>query len=183
MAELRTRPDIASRALELTILTAARSGEVLHADWSEIDLQMRLWTVPAGRMKKEREHRVPLSDASVALLGALPGPHTGLVFSGTKTGRSLHKMAMADTLRAHGRATSAPSMASAAASATGPRDRTEFAREVVEAALAHVVGDRTEAAYRRSDALEKRRKLMDAWSSFCAGKVQPSATVTELRRA
>lgn len=180
MAELRARPGISARALEFVILTAARSGEVLHADWSEIDLQTRVWTVSAARMKAARDHRVPLSDRAVALLGALPGPHSGIVFPGAKAGRPLHKMALADTLVRMGRDDiTVHGFRSAFRDWAG--DCTPFAREVAEAALAHVVGDRTEAAYRRSDALQKRRMLMEAWSSFCSGEAQPAAVI-EFRR-
>ena len=182
MTALRARPDIASRALEFAILTAARSGEVFYAGWDEIDLQARTWTVPAVRMKAGKEHRVPLSDAAVALLGALSSPRDGLIFCGFKAGRPLAKMALGNVLKrmGHGNVT-VHGFRSSFRDWAG--DRTAFARDVVEAALAHAIGDATEAAYRRGDALEKRRKLMEAWVAYCAAPAQSSAKVVELRSA
>jgi integrase len=182
MAELRTRPDLAARALEFAILTAARTSEVLHADWSEVDLKARTWTVPAHRMKAKREHRVALSDASAALLGALQGPREGLVFPGRKAGRPLAKMALQKALHAAGRSdVTVHGMRSAFVD--WAHERTNFPSEAIEMALAHAVGNKVEAAYRRTDMLDRRVRLMEQWAEFCAGKVQPSATVTELRRA
>jgi integrase len=182
VAALRARDGVAERALEFAILTAARSGEVFGAQWGEIDLQARVWTVPAARMKAGKDHRVPLGSAALTLLGALPGPHTGLVFPGFKAGRPLAKMALTNAMRrAGGDGATVHGMRSAFRDWAG--DRTTFARDVVEAALAHRVGDATEAAYRRGDALEKRRKLMETWAGFLASEVRASATVTELRRA
>jgi integrase len=180
LAALRARDGVAERALEFLILTAARSDEVFGAPWSEIDLQAGVWTVPAVRMKGRREHRVPLSGASLALLEALPGPHTGLIFPGYKAGRPLAKMALANALRrAGGDGATVHGFRSTFRDWAG--DRTAFARDVIETALAHAVADATEAAYRRSDALEKRRKLMEAWAAFCSGEA--TADVIPMRRA
>jgi integrase len=181
MAQLREFTTVDARALEFTILTAARSDEALGARWDEIDLQVRLWTVPAERMKSRREHRVPLSDAVVKLLGALPGPHDGPVFPGRKAGHSINRTRLLGALRQINADVTVHGFRSSFRDWAG--DRTAFARDVVEAALAHAIGDATEAAYRRGDALEKRRKLMEAWASFCAGKLQPGAEVIELRSA
>jgi integrase len=134
-------------------------------------------------MKAGKVHRVPLTDATVMLLvEASPGPHAGLVFPGTKVGRLLANTALRDVLIkcAGSDRVTVHGMRSAFADWAG--DRTEFARDVVEASLAHSVGDQTERAYRRGDALAKRSKLMEAWADFCAGKVQASATVTDLPR-
>ena len=145
---------VAPRALEFAILTAARSGEVLGARWDEIDLPGKVWTVPAARMKAGKEHRVPLSDRAMAILDELHQARTSdFVFPGFKRGRPLSNMALEAVLRraevdvtTHGFRSSFRDWAG---------DRTAFARDVVEAALAHAIENKTEAAYRRSDALEK----------------------------
>jgi integrase len=165
MGDLRLREGLAARALEFAILTAARTGEVLGARWSEVDLDGRLWTVPANRMKAGREHRVPLSDAALAILSGLD--RTGdLVFPGQRRDRSLSNMALLmllrrvgrDDLTAHGfRSTFSDWCA----------EQTNFPSEVREMALAHTVGDKVEAAYRRGDLFEKRRQLAEAWGRYC----------------
>jgi integrase len=157
---------VAPRALEFTILTAARSGEVLGARWDEIELQGKLWTVPAERIKGGREHRVPLPDRALAILKGLhQAKVSDFVFPGFKRGCPLSNMALEAVLRrakvdftTHGFRSSFRDWAG---------DHTAFARDVVEAALAHAIENKTEAAYRRSDALEKRRKLMAAWAAYC----------------
>jgi integrase len=181
MASLRQREGLAARALEFAILTAARSGEVLYATWDEIDLQVRTWTVPATRMKAGREHRVPLSSSAIAILQALPGTRTGLVFPGIKPGRPLSDRSFIDILARMGCSFTTHGFRSCFRDWVG--DRTGFERDVVEAALAHAVGNKTEAAYRRSDALEKRRKLMQTWADYCAGIAIPAGEIIELRRA
>lgn len=167
MEDLRVRSAMAARALEFTILTAARSGEVLGARWNEIDLQNKLWTVPAVRMKAGREHRVPLSPRAIDIVEAMAELGTdGFVFSGPKPGTPLSSMAMAMLLRrmkvdvtVHGFRSTFRDWAS---------EVTSFPHEVCEIALAHAIANKAEAAYRRGDLFEKRRKLMDAWSSYCA---------------
>ncbi|MGX5718571.1 tyrosine-type recombinase/integrase [Shinella zoogloeoides] len=169
VADLRKREAMAARALEFTILTAARSGETFGATWKEIDLKAALWTISADRMKAGREHRVPLTPRAVEILTELSGLGTGpdaYVFPGQREGRPLSTMAMDMILRrmkidmtVHGFRSSFRDWAG---------EETAFPRDVAEAALAHVVGDQTERAYRRGDALEKRRKLMAAWADFCA---------------
>jgi integrase len=186
VARLRERPAIAARALEFTILTAARTGETLGASWGEIDLRARVWTVPAQRMKAGKEHRVPLSACALEILQEVAaireseGP-AAYIFRGLRRDRPLSSMAMAMLLRrmiisnatVHG-------FRSAFRDWTG--ERSTFPREVAEAALAHQIGDEVEVerAYRRGDALEKRRKLMDAWAGFCAA---PGKIVQMERRA
>lgn len=166
MARLREVDAISARALEFCILTAARSGEVLGARWDEVDLENAVWTVPGERMKAGRAHRVPLSGSAAALLRGLNENRVGdLVFPGQKLSRPLSSMAMAMLLRrlepegvtVHGFRSSFRDWAA---------ESTSFPREIAEAALAHTVGDAVERAYRRRDALEKRRELMEAWAAF-----------------
>ena len=171
VAQLRERDALAAQALELCILTAARSGEILGLRWEEIDLEKRVWTVPARRMKAGREHRVPLSSRATAILRELAEHRNGdLVFPGQKRGKPLSGMAMEMLLRrlkiqnatVHGFRSSFRDWAGNVSS---------FPREIIETALAHVMGDKAEQAYRRSDALEKRRRLMEAWAAYCEKKV------------
>ena len=145
---LRESDGISARALEFTILTAARSGEVLGARWSEIDLVAKVWTVPASRMKAAREHRVPLSERAVEVLSALAAVKIGdYVFPGAKRGGPLSVMALTMVMRRTGAGNfTVHGFRSAFRDWAG--ERTNFPREVAEAALAHVVGDETERAYR-----------------------------------
>jgi integrase len=169
LVQLRDRPLIAAMALDFLILTAARTGEVLGARWTEIDLDAKVWTVPGSRMKSGREHRVPLSHPALAILERLAEAKAGaFVFPGQRLDRPLSSMALEMVLRrmdlknvtVHG---------FRAAFRDWAGDETDFPREVCEAALAHVAGDATELAYRRGDALAKRRELMNAWAAFCDG--------------
>jgi integrase len=170
VAELRLRPATASLALEFLILTCARSGEVLGAEWSEIDLEAALWTIPKQRMKSNREHRVPLTDrAREILIEAKKLSNGRYVFPGDKAEAPLSNMALSMLLRRM-RVTNATVHGFRSSFRDWAGDETSFAREVAEAALSHAVGDETEQAYRRSDALAKRRKLMEAWARFCASK-------------
>ena len=186
IAELRGRDAVAAMALEFAIYSAARSGEVRDATWGEIDLAAKVWTVPANRMKAGREHRVPLSARAVAILEKArdlsSGEPEAVVFPGIKSGSSLSDAAFdrllkrmgfkSGELTPHGFRSSFRDWAGEAST---------FPRELAEAALAHVVGDATERAYRRGDALEKRRKMMDAWARFCEPKAAGS-NVTPLAR-
>lgn len=185
ISRLRERDATAALALEFLILTAARSGEVRGATWSEIDLGNKVWTVPAKRMKAGREHRVPLNPSVVAILEKVKplsgGSADAFVFPGPKPGSSLSDAAFnALLLRMDvDRADVTPhGFRSSFRDWSG--ELSTFPRELAEAALAHVVGDATERAYRRGDALEKRRKLMEAWGRFCEPKL--GATVVPLRR-
>ncbi|MGE0235879.1 tyrosine-type recombinase/integrase [Methylocystis sp.] len=170
VARLRERDALAAMALELCILTATRSGEVLGARWSEIDLKAKVWTVPAGRTKAAREHRIPLSGRALAIFETLANARTGdFVFPGQREGKPLSNMAMEMVLRRMGvESVTVHGFRSAFRDWAG--NETHFPREVAEAALAHVIGDKAEQAYRRSDALEKRRELMTAWSNHCEPK-------------
>jgi integrase len=163
MATLREREGVAARCLEFAILTAARRAEVLGARWSEIDIAERVWIIPASRMKAGKEHRVPLSDTALAVLGE-PGETEAHVFPGrsgplghTTLFALLQRMGRGD-LTTHGFRSSFRDWAA---------ERTNFPREVAELALAHTVGDATERAYQRGDLFQKRRGLMDAWAQFC----------------
>ena len=168
MARLRPLNTMAAKALEFAILTAARSGEVYGARWPEIDLMAKVWTVPASRMKAAREHRVPLSDSALAVLRELATAKVGeFVFTGRKQGKPLSHVAMAKVIARLDVENATPhGFRSAFRDWAG--NETHFAREVAEAALAHVVGDKAEQAYRRGDALEKRRDMMAAWANYCA---------------
>jgi integrase len=167
MDTLREMDGVAPRALKFTILTAARSGEVLGARWDEIDLDAKLWIVPAARMKSAREHRVPLSGRAAAILKEMAAIRTSdFVFPGLKPGNSLSSMALEMVLRRANTEVTVHGFRSAFRDWAG--ECTSFPREIAEAALAHLVGDAVERAYRRGDALDKRRKLMDAWASFCS---------------
>lgn len=164
MSQLCQAQGTGARALELTILTAARSGEVRGAVWSEIDLKAGTWVVPGERMKAKREHRVPLSKEAVALLKALPR-ETGaeLVFPSPRGGQ-LSDMTLTAVLRRMGVDCTVHGFRSSFRDWAG--DRTHHSRDMIEFALAHTLDDKTEAAYRRSDALEKRRVLMQEWADF-----------------
>ena len=167
--QLQTRQSTAARALEFTILTAARTGEALGARWSEVDFDESAWTVPPERMKGGIGHTVPLSNQAVEVLRSLLDTRiSDFIFLGMKQKRPLSPMAMEMLLRR---------MKIGEATVHGFRssfrdwcgDETTFPREVAEAALAHKVGSNVERAYRRRDALAKRRQLMQAWADYCSG--------------
>lgn len=174
IADLRTRKAVAALALEFLILTASRSGEVLGARWCEVDMASKVWSIPASRMKAGREHRVPLCARAMQILEEvrpLVGDgveHRSAIFPTFEQGQPLSSMALAMLLRrmkvectVHGFRSSFRDWAGEASN---------FPREIAEAALAHTIGDATERAYRRGDALEKRRKLMEAWAGYLIAK-------------
>lgn len=180
MAELRGRDGMAARALEFAILTAATSGEVRGADWAEFDLTLRLWIVPASRMKAGKEHAVPLSAAAMDVITPLHEiTQAGLVFPSPRAARKLSDMSLSAVLKRMCRQDiTVHGFRSAFRDWAG--EQTNYPRDVAEAALAHTVGDKTELAYRRGTAIEKRRTLMEAWADYCAaadsgGKVIPIA--------
>jgi integrase len=167
MINLQSRRAIAAMALEFAILTAARSGEVLGARWEEFDLDRAVWTVPADRMKAGREHRVPLWGRALVIVKALQETSDRVfVFAGQKLGKPLSATALRTVLRRMG-----IDVATVHGFRSTFRDWaaecTNFTNEVCEAALAHVIGNKAEAAYRRGDLFDKRRKLMDAWEAYC----------------
>lgn len=176
MQDLRKMEGASAAALEFLILTVARTGEIIGARWSEINLKDRVWVVPAARMKSGREHRVPLSSAAIAILKRMPGSKDDYPFVGQRPGAPLSNMALLMLLgrmnrgdiTAHGFRSTFRDWAA---------ERSNFAREVVEMALAHVVEDKTEAAYRRGDLFDKRRRLMDAWAEYCGKPATPSKVV------
>jgi integrase len=163
ISKLRETETIAALALEFIILTAARSGEALGARWAEIDLAAKTWTIPASRMKAAVEHRVPLSPCAVAIIESLSQYRSGVfVFPGHRVGcsigaTSIRKECPADCT-IHGFRSSFRDWAG---------EKTNFPREVAEHALALAIGDKAEQAYRRGDALEKRRPLMEEWAAYC----------------
>jgi integrase len=179
LTALRNLHGIAARALEFTILTAARTGETLGATWDEIDLQAKVWTVPAARMKMDREHRVPLSDRAVEVLKALPTEDgNNFVFIG-KTRARLNDKGMLEVLKqlghdditVHGFRSTFRDWSA---------ECTAFPNHVLEQALAHSVGSAVEAAYRRGDLLDKRRRLMADWAKFCSKPVGAAGNVTSI---
>jgi integrase len=182
MQKLREREGVAARALEFLILTTARTSEVTRADWSEIDLKGKVWTVPPDKIKGEKEHRVPLSAPTIALLKRIKKEYEAddFVFPGGKVGKPLSSGGMMsvlkrmgrDDLTVHGFRSTFRDWAA---------EQTSYPNEVCEMALAHVVGDKTEAAYRRGDLLKKRERLMVDWAAYC-GKVLHGAKVIPINR-
>lgn len=180
VGDLCERNALAALALEFTILTATRTSEVIGATWSEVDLQKAVWTIPASRMKAGREHRVPLSRRAVEILQAVKPLNSEWVFPADKGGK-LSVMAMTMLLRrmkvdatVHGFRSAFRDWAA---------ESTAYAHEVCEMALAHVIGNKAEAAYRRGDLFEKRRRLMADWAKYCASGGATSAMVTRIRGA
>jgi integrase len=169
---LRDRDSLSARALEFTVLTAARTGEVIGARWGEFDLKAKVWTIPAERMKARLEHRVPLSDRAVEIIKGIERSGA-LVFP-------LSNMAMLELLRGTaGNGYVVHGFRSAFRDWAG--ESSTYPRDVIEFALAHKLPDKVEAAYRRETAVEKRRKLMQSWANYCA---KPAAdNVTHLRVA
>ena len=186
LTSLRTREAVAARALEFLILTAGRTGEVIGARWNEMDLLDKTWTVPASRMKANREHRVPLHPRALAILGEMQSARqsddgNAYVFPGPKPGTTLSNMAFLmllrrmrlDDLTVHGFRATFETWAS---------ERTSFQNQIVEMALAHSVGDKVEQAYRRTDMFEKRRRLMQQWATFStSAPTRQDGNITALR--
>jgi integrase len=179
MIELSERDSVSARGLEFQILTAARTGEVMGATWPEVDLDKATWTLSSERMKADKEHRVPLSEPALAVLHGMKDVAVSpFVFPGAKRNRPLSNMAFLQLLKrmgkgdltAHGFRSTFRDWAA---------EQTAYPRDVAELALAHSIGDKVEAAYRRGDLFEKRRNLMDAWAGYCStahdlgGKVIP----------
>lgn len=180
MADLAKMDGMGARALEFAILCASRSGEVRGATWNEIDLNAGVWIIPAERMKAKREHRVPLSGKAISLLNTLPRlDGTELVFPGTSG--QLSNMSLTAVLRrmnrgdltAHGFRSTFRDWAA---------EQTAYPSEVVEMALAHTIGNKVEAAYRRGDLFDKRRRLMDDWAKYCGTARGLAGEVVALRK-
>jgi integrase len=164
MIKLRAKDSVSARALEFTILSAARTGEAIGAKWDEVDLDAKLWRIPSERMKAGKEHRVPLSDRATTILKALPR-EGDYVFMGATKDRPLSNMAMLELVRGmregltvHGFRSTFRDWAA---------EQTSYPHELCEIALAHAVGNKVEAAYRRGDMMEKRRRLMADWAIYC----------------
>lgn len=183
MGDLRSREGSGARALEFTILTAARSGEVRSATWDEIDLKAGLWVIPAERMKMEKEHRVPLSDAALKLLKGLPRLEgEALIFPSSKAGKPMSDMTLTAVLRrmergditVHGFRSTFRDWAA---------ESTNYPSDMAEMALAHSIGDKVEAAYRRGDMLAKRLRMMNDWAKHCGTVRSASADVVPIRGA
>jgi integrase len=167
MVKLAARHEVSAAALAFAILTAARSGaEVTGAQWDEIDLDAKLWTVPGERMKAGKEHKVPLSDAAIAVLIKLKSEHgaIGFVFPGRKRNRGLSDTRLPRLLRSVGVVETVHGFRSSFRDWAA--EQTAFPREVAEACLAHLISNKTEAAYLRTEFLEKRRKLLNAWARY-----------------
>jgi integrase len=182
---LREQEGISARALEFAILMAARTGETIGARWNEIDLLEKTWTVPAERMKAGRQHRVPLSPRALAILEEMQAHRygdDGFIFPGGNAGKPLSNMAFLMLLRRMDRS-DLTAHGFRATFKTWASERTGFQNEIVEAALAHVVGSKVEQAYRRGDMFEKRRRLMDAWAEFCGKPAASQSAVISLRSA
>jgi integrase len=177
MVKLGKQDGVAALALRFAVLTVARTGEVIGARWDEINEPGSIWTLPAERMKGGREHRVPLSGAAVAVLreaAELRETDSIFVFLGAKKGEPLSNMAMLALLRRMGRG-DLTSHGFHSTFRDWAAETTDYQREVVEAALAHAIPDKVEAAYRRGDLFEKRRRLMSEWAEFC-GRKAPTRT-------
>lgn len=180
--DVRVLEGVSARALEFAILTATRTSETIAARWEEIEPTAKMWIIPAERMKAGKEHRVPLCDRTLEILEALPREDGNpFIFIGDKKGKSLSNMALLMTLRrmergdltTHGFRSTFRDWAA---------EQTGYPGELVEMALAHTVSDKTEAAYRRGDMVDKRRRLMKDWADFCDMPV-PAGNVTPMRRA
>lgn len=164
MARLRARAAVAASALEFTILTGARSGEVLGATWEEVDLEKAVWTIPAKRMKAGREHRVPLTQRALDILTETRKLCSDWLFPAVKGGK-LSGMAMTMLLRRMDVAVTVHGFRSAFRDWAA--ECTAFPHEVAEMALAHTIENKVERAYRRGDLFDKRRRLMDEWAEYC----------------
>ena len=170
LRKLRERESMGRLALEAVILTATRSGEVRLAQWVEIDLDARTWTIPAEKMKAGREHVVPLSDAAVRFFERMKAHKRGdcdLVFPGQRRAKPLSDMTLTKAMRDAGLAYTAHGFRTSFRTWAG--EQTSYPREVAEAAIAHVNKDKVEAAYLRTDFFDKRRALMQAWADYCEG--------------
>lgn len=185
MAKLRAKEGVSARALEYTILTAARTGDTIGAKHKEIDRSEKLWTIPAARVKgkkgaRKRDHVVPLSGRALAILKDIP-TEGNFVFPGGKEGKGLSNAAMSELLKGMGHAADA-------ATVHGFRstfkdwcmEQTAYGDELSEMALAHTIKDKVKAAYHRGDMLDKRRRLMSDWAAYCDGKAMGGNNVVKI---
>jgi integrase len=180
IVELRRREEAVARALELTILTALRTKEVLGACWTEFDFASKVWTVPAERMKGKREHRVPLSEPVLDLLRNLPRlPDSDLLFPGAKAGKHLSHAVMWEALARMGHS-DITVHGFRSTFRDWSTEQTNFPNHVCEMALAHTIVNKVESAYRRGDLLKKRRLLMEAWAQYASRPIS-TGTVLPMR--
>lgn len=179
MTDLRARAAVAARALEFTILTGARSGEVLGASWEEVDIDKAVWTISAKRMKAGKEHRVPLSPRAVQILEETSAFGSQWLFPATG-GCQLSSMAMTMLLRRMDVAVTVHGFRSAFRDWAA--ECTAYAHEVAEMALAHTIGNKVERAYRRGDLFDKRKRLMDDWATYCSTDCKLDGNVTQIRK-
>ena len=181
IAELRKRQAITASALEFLILTATRTSEALNAEWSEFDISLAVWTIPAARMKARREHRIPLSKRALDILAPLNEAKVGAyVFPGHRPNRPLSNTSLLMLLRRLGRS-GVTSHGFRSAFSDWASEVSSFSAELRESALAHTIPNKSEAAYRRGDALEKRRAMMEAWAQWCEPK--PEGNVIPMRQS
>jgi len=182
ITSLRKRKGVAARALEFKILTAVRSNELIGARWDEIDLQAKTWTIPASRMKAGKEHRVPLSDQAISVLKEMANiRYNEFVFPGARENKPISDASVSEVLKRmkrkditkHGFRSTFRDWAA---------EMTHFPNQVAEMALAHTIGDKVEAAYRRGDLFEKRRKLMEAWANYCDTKIAKHENILKLTK-
>lgn len=178
--ELRTLHSISAKALQFTILTATRTNEILLASWDEIDLKAEIWAIPAERMKSNRIHRVPLSKQAVQVLESIP-IQKGWLFPSLRYGKHLSNMAMLKVLKQDLNRKDCTVHGFRSTFRDWCAEQTNYPRELAESALAHVLADKTEAAYQRGDMLEKRRKLMQHWADYC-GQVHTKGDVLPIRK-
>ena len=180
LTKLGNSPALSARSLLLQILTATRPGEAIGALWEEFDLTAGVWTIPGERMKAKRDHRAPLPPRLLTMLKNWPGEHAGLLFPGKgeapmTTAAPLKVLkSLAPGISAHGFRSTFRDWAA---------DQTGYPRDVAEAALAHALKDKTEAAYRRSDLFEKRAKLMADWERHCYSTPAKGGNVTPIKRS
>jgi integrase len=171
LEKLRLRDGVAARALEFLILTAARTGEVIGAPPNEVDINSALWIVPPDRMKARKEHRVPLSARAVEIVTEASKAGATYLFAGGRRGKPLSNMALLAVLKRMGR-TDLPAHGFRSTFQDWAAEVTDHHDDVVEMALAHAIGSKVEAAYRRGDLMEKRRRLMDDWAEFCCRPIE-----------
>jgi integrase len=185
MKKLRARDGISARALEFTILTCARTGDTIGSKWSEIDGVEKLWTVPATRVKgkkgaRKRDHIVPLSSAAITILKDVPR-ESDYLFPGRNKGEGLSNMAMSETLKEMGYSGDVATVHGfRSAFKDWCSEQTSYPNEMSEMALAHTVSDKVEAAYRRGDMRDRRRRMMDDWANYCAGKAVGGSNVVKI---
>ncbi|MFT7571281.1 MAG: integrase [Paracoccaceae bacterium] len=183
MQDLRQREALSARALEFLILTCARTVEVINAQWDEIDIERKIWVIAAERMKARKEHRAALSDEAITLLEALPRiDGSPFIFAGNRIGRPISNMAMAKLMERMGQGAYTPH-GFRSTFRDWSAEQTAFPNEVCEMALAHAVGDKTEAAYRRGDLLQKRFRLAKAWAQYCGTASAGRGNIEPIRKA